>query len=299
MRRKIIWAVILVVFVAGITYLATNNSKTLATTDNGKITQADYYDEVKQSSAGRQVFAQMVINKVLDKKYGKEVTTSDVNKQYATLRAQYGDSKFKEYLTQAGMTEKQYKESLREKQVMQAAVKANYKISADKLKEAYDNYVPDTTISLITAKDQDSAQAAIDALDSGESWDDVYKEYSQTNSSVSGTGQMAAFDSTNTNVDSEIRKAAFNQDAGVYSATPVKGTNGTYYVVRTDAMAEKPAQSKIESKLKDKLTNDFINDTNNQDAMKKIIGKLLNKANVNIKDSDLKSALTGYMTANS
>ncbi len=298
MRRKFIWGVILVIFVAGVTYLAVSGSKTLATTDNGKITQADYYDEVKQSSAGRQVFAQMVINKVLDKKYGKEVTTADVEKQYATLRAQYGDSKFKQYLSQAGMTEKQYKESLREKQVMQAAVKANYKISADKLKEAYDNYVPDTTISLITAKDEDSAQAAIDALDSGESWDDVYKQYSQANSAVSGTGQMAAFDSTNTNVDSEIRKAAFNQDAGVYSASPVKGTNGTFYVVRTDAMAEKPAQSKIESKLKDKITNDFINDTNNQDEMKKIIGKLLNKANVNIKDSDLKSALTGYLTAN-
>lgn len=298
MRRKFIWGVILVIFVAGVTYLAVSGSKTLATTDNGKITQADYYDEVKQSSAGRQVFAQMVINKVLDKKYGKEVTTADVDKQYATLRAQYGDSKFKQYLSQAGMTEKQYKESLREKQVMQAAVKANYKISADKLKEAYDNYVPDTTISLITAKDEDSAQAAIDALDSGESWDDVYKQYSQANSAVSGTGQMAAFDSTNTNVDSEIRKAAFNQDAGVYSASPVKGTNGTFYVVRTDAMAEKPAQSKIESKLKDKITNDFINDTNNQDEMKKIIGKLLNKANVKIKDSDLKSALTGYLTAN-
>lgn len=298
MRRKFIWGVILVIFVAGVTYLAVSGSKTLATTDNGKITQADYYDEVKQSSAGRQVFAQMVINKVLDKKYGKEVTTADVDKQYATLRAQYGDSKFKQYLSQAGMTENQYKESLREKQVMQAAVKANYKISADKLKEAYDNYVPDTTISLITAKDEDSAQAAIDALDSGESWDDVYKQYSQANSAVSGTGQMAAFDSTNTNVDSEIRKAAFNQDAGVYSASPVKGTNGTFYVVRTDAMAEKPAQSKIESKLKDKITNDFINDTNNQDEMKKIIGKLLNKANVNIKDSDLKSALTGYLTAN-
>lgn len=298
MRRKFIWGVILVIFVAGVTYLAVSGSKTLATTDNGKITQADYYDEVKQSSAGRQVFAQMVINKVLDKKYGKEVTTADVDKQYATLRAQYGDSKFKQYLSQAGMTEKQYKESLREKQVMQAAVKANYKISADKLKEAYDNYVPDTTISLITEKDEDSAQAAIDALDSGQSWDDVYKQYSQANSAVSGTGQMAAFDSTNTNVDSEIRKAAFNQDAGVYSASPVKGTNGTFYVVRTDAMAEKPAQSKIESKLKDKITNDFINDTNNQDEMKKIIGKLLNKANVNIKDSDLKSALTGYLTAN-
>ncbi|CAK1225928.1 peptidylprolyl isomerase [Fructobacillus fructosus] len=298
MRRKFIWGVILVIFVAGVTYLAVSGSKTLATTDNGKITQVDYYDEVKQSSAGRQVFAQMVINKVLDKKYGKEVTTADVDKQYATLRAQYGDSKFKQYLSQAGMTEKQYKESLRDKQVMQAAVKANYKISADKLKEAYDNYVPDTTISLITAKDEDSAQAAIDALDSGESWDDVYKQYSQANSAVSGTGQMAAFDSTNTNVDSEIRKAAFNQDAGVYSASPVKGTNGTFYVVRTDAMAEKPAQSKIESKLKDKITNDFINDTNNQDEMKKIIGKLLNKANVNIKDSDLKSALTGYLTAN-
>ncbi|MBS9337409.1 peptidyl-prolyl cis-trans isomerase [Fructobacillus parabroussonetiae] len=297
MHRKLIWGIIAIVFVSGLTYLAVNGSKTLATTDNGKITQADFYDEVKQSSAGRTVFAQMVVNKVLDKKYGKQVTDSAVDTQYKTLKAQYGDEKFKEYLSQNGMSVKQYKQSLRDKQVMQAAVKANYTITSDQLSQAYENYVPDTTISLITAKSEDDAQAAIDELDSGSSWDDVYNQYSQSNSSVSGTGQMAPFDSTNSSVDSEIRKAAFNQDDGAYSSTPVKGSNGTYYVVRTDKMADKPAQSKIEQKLKDKITNDFISDSNNQDKMKKIIGKLLNKANVNVKDSDLKTALSGYYTA--
>ncbi|MBS9334791.1 peptidylprolyl isomerase [Fructobacillus sp. M1-13] len=297
MHRKLIWGVIAIVFVSGLTYLAVNGSKTLATTDNGKITQADYYDEVKQSAAGRQVFAQMVVNKVLDKNYGKQVTDSDVNKQYQVLKAQYGDEKFKEYLSQSGMSVKQYKKTLRDKQVMQAAVKANYKISSAQLAEAYENYVPDTKVSLITAKSEDDAQAAIDELDAGSSWDDVYNQYSQKNSAVSGTGQMPAFDSTNTSVDSEIRKAGFNQEAGDYSTSPVKASNGIYYVVRTDSMDEKPAQSKVEQKLKDKITNDFINDSNNQDEMKKIVGKLLNKANVNVKDSDLKTALSGYYKA--
>lgn len=297
MHRKIIWGFIALVFFGGIAYLGFATTKTLATTDAGKITQEEYIDKVKSSSAGKQVFAQMVIDKVLEKQYGKQVSKADVDNAFTTSKAQYGDS-FATMLSQSGMNEQQYRESLREKLVMNAAVKANYTVSKDKLNDAYNNYVPDTTISLITAKDQDTAQQAIDALNNGTSWDDVYKQYSSKNSQATKSGQLPAFDSTNTTVDSEIRKAAFNQDAGSYSSSPVKASSGSnYYVVRTDKMIDKPAESKVEQKLKDKLTNDFINDSNNTSDIQKIIGKILRKADVNIKDSDLKTALSAYLTA--
>ncbi|CAK1227460.1 peptidylprolyl isomerase [Fructobacillus cardui] len=297
MHRKVIWGFIVIVFVAGVAYLGLSTSKTLATTDAGKITQEEYYDKVKSSSAGKQVFAQMVIDKVLEKHYGSQVSKSDVTNAYTTAKAQYGDS-FATMLTQSGLTDTQYKESLREKLVMNAAVKANYKISKDKLNDAYNNYVPETTISLITAKDQDTAQQAIDALNNGTSWDDVYKQYSSKNTQVNKSGQLPAFDSTNTTVDSEIRKAAFNQDAGSYSSSPVKPSSGSnYYVVRTDKMASKPAESKVEQKLKDRLTSDFLSDSNNATEIQKIVGKILRKDDVSIKDSDLKNSLSGYLTA--
>ncbi|MCO0831594.1 peptidylprolyl isomerase [Fructobacillus sp. W13] len=297
MPRKVILGVLAAVFIAGLTFLAVNGSKTLATTDNGKITQADYVDELKQSSAGRQVFAQMVINKVLDKKYGKQVTDSEIDKSFNNMKSQYGEEKFKSYLSQNGMTTKQFKQNLRDKQVMQLAVKANYKPTRDQLNQAYEEYVPDTKVSLITTDNEDDAQAAIDALNDGAEWDDVFHQYSKQNAAVSGTGQLPAFDSTNTTIEQEVRMAGFNQGEGAYSETPVKGSKGNYYVVRMDHMDEKPAQEKVESKLKDKLTNDFINDSKNQDEMKKIIGKLLSAADVKVKDSDLKGALSGYMKA--
>ncbi|GAP00507.1 peptidyl-prolyl cis-trans isomerase [Fructobacillus ficulneus] len=297
MFRKIMWGLIALVFIGGVTFLGLTTTKTLVTTDAGKITKEEYYNQVKSTSAGKQVFAQMVIDKVFEKQYGKQVSKSDVNNAFTTAKAQYGDS-FASMLTQSGMTESQYKTSLREKLVMNAAVKANYTISKSKLSDAYNNYVPDTTISLITAKDQDTAQQAIDALNNGTSWDDVYKQYSSKNSQANKSGQLPAFDSTNTTVDTEIRKAAFNQSVGSYSTDPVKASSGSnYYVVRTDKMIDKPAQSKVEQKLKDKLTNDFINDSNNQTAIQKIIGKLLRKNDVTIKDSDLKNALAAYLTA--
>ncbi|MDF7636830.1 peptidyl-prolyl cis-trans isomerase [Leuconostocaceae bacterium ESL0958] len=294
--KKIVWGALVLIVLGGGAYLATHASKTLATTSDGKITKEDYYKDFKKSSAGQQAFAQMVINKVLYKKYGNQVSDDDVTKAYNTQKSQYGDQ-FEKQLQQSGMSKSQFKQNLKDKLVMQAAVKANYSISKDQLKQAYDSYVPDTTISLISAKDQDTANQAVDALNNGTSWDDVYNQYSSKDSKASKSGQLPAFDSTDTNLDSEIRKAAFNQEAGHISDAFKGASSNTYYIVRTDKIADKPAQSKVEQKLKDKLTNDFINDSKNQEKIQKIIGKLLRKDDVDIKDSDLKNSLSGYLAS--
>ncbi|CAH1849931.1 peptidylprolyl isomerase [Convivina praedatoris] len=297
MRRKIVWGLLIVIFLGGLVYLFFNSSKTVMTSTAGKITEKEYYDDVKKSAAGQQEFANMVINKVLNKEYGKDVSKSDSDKAFDTQKAQYG-SQFKEVLAQNNMTEEQFKESIRNKMIMTYAVKANYKISQKQLDEAYSNYQPETTISLITAKNQDDAQAAIDDINAGDSWASVYKKYSSENKNASATGQLPAFDSTNTSVDSEIRKAAFNMSGvGAISDSPVKGTSGNYHVIKIDKVSDKPAQSKVEKKLKDKIATDFLNDSKNQTEIQKIIGSILRKDDVSVKDTDLKNALSGYMTS--
>ena len=64
----------LLAVVAGITLmlpLAACGNKAIATTSGGKITQSEYYSSMKQTSQGKAVLQQMILDKVLQKQYGK------------------------------------------------------------------------------------------------------------------------------------------------------------------------------------------------------------------------------------
>ena len=63
--RKFIWGLIIVIFGGGLIYLGFNSSKTLMTSDSGKITEKEFVADLKQSPAGQQEFANLVINKVV------------------------------------------------------------------------------------------------------------------------------------------------------------------------------------------------------------------------------------------
>ena len=68
-----------VVAVAGVALstAACSNSGTKATVASykgGKITQEQYYDEMKKSQAGKSTLANMIINRALEQQYGKYVS---------------------------------------------------------------------------------------------------------------------------------------------------------------------------------------------------------------------------------
>ena len=50
--------------------LAACGNKAVATTIGGKITESEYYSSMKQTSNGKQVLQQMILDKVLEKQYG-------------------------------------------------------------------------------------------------------------------------------------------------------------------------------------------------------------------------------------
>ncbi len=62
--------------------LAACSSKTVATTSGGKITESQYYDSMKKTTSGKQVLQQMILDKILEGKYGDKVTDKAVNKEY-------------------------------------------------------------------------------------------------------------------------------------------------------------------------------------------------------------------------
>ncbi len=52
--------------------LAGCGSKTIASLKGGKITQDEYYKEIKETSAGKQQLQQMILQKALENQYGSK-----------------------------------------------------------------------------------------------------------------------------------------------------------------------------------------------------------------------------------
>ncbi|MCQ5137514.1 hypothetical protein NE628_15015, partial [Coprococcus eutactus] len=67
---------------------------------------------MKQTSAGKQVLQQMILDKVLEKQYGSQVSKSKVNSEYNAYKKQYGSS-FSTVLQQNGLTTKTLKQQIR------------------------------------------------------------------------------------------------------------------------------------------------------------------------------------------
>ncbi|MCQ2570240.1 MAG: peptidylprolyl isomerase, partial [Limosilactobacillus sp.] len=88
--------------------LAACGNRVMATTSGGKITQDQYYKKLKQSSAGQEVMQQMILDQVLEKQYGKQVTDKKVNAQFNSYKDSYGAA-FNTMLQQNGMTAQSFK----------------------------------------------------------------------------------------------------------------------------------------------------------------------------------------------
>lgn len=268
--------------------------KSIATTDSGSISQADYYKKLKSTTEGQQQLANMIIQKVLDKKYGDKVSSKAITKQYDDVKAQYG-SQFSTALANNGMTEDSFKESLELQALEKAAVEANSKFTTKQLKEQYKNYTPNVNVSVILVSSEDEAKDMISKLDDGDKFATLAKKYSTDSSTKDKGGKMDAFDSTNTTLEDDFKTAAFKLKKGEYTKTPVKSdTYSGYFVIKMDSRDDKKSFTTLKSKMKEILVTNEMSDSSKVQA---IIGNELAKANVNIKDLQLKNVLATYTQA--
>ena len=104
---------------------------------------------------------------------------------------------------------------------------------------------------------------------------------------------MAAFDNDSTSVDTSLKTAAFKLDkVGDMSTEPIKTQYG-YSVIK---LLKKPAKGNMkdhEAELKSKIYASWMQDST---VMQSVISKVLKRADVSIKDDDLKDVLAGYVT---
>ena len=265
-------------------------SQTVATTNGGKITQNQFYNRMKTTPQGKSVLQQMILDKILEKNYGSDVKSSQVEALINQYKEQYG-SEFSALLQQQGMTESQFKRTMRSKLLLREAIKHNIDFTDGMLKKQFKNFEPKVTVAQILVPSKAKAQTVISKLKNGDSFKSLAKEYSKDSSTKSNGGELAPFDNT-AKLNSKFKKAAFNLNEGAYTKTPVKTQYG-YQIIK---MINKPRRGTYQDNkgaLEDQITD---KEMNNSSLLHKIVAKELRKGNVNIQDNDLKNILANYMT---
>ncbi|WP_295728490.1 peptidylprolyl isomerase [uncultured Limosilactobacillus sp.] len=275
--------------------LAACGNKAVATTSGGKVTQDEYYSSMKNTSQGKAVLQQMILDKVLQKQYGKEVSKTDVNKEYNSYKSQYGSS-FSAVLQQQNLTEKTFKDQIKSRLLLEAAVRHYSTFSNKAINKQWKKYEPKVQTAEILVGSEDEAKDIISQLDSTsgnkyKKFKKLAKSKSTDTSNKSTGGIVPAFDNTSTSVDSAYKKAAFKLKTGEYTTDPVKTDNG-YQVIY---MVKHPAKGAKSAHIADLKTQIVQENMNNQSFMEKVISKVLKKGNVSIKDKDLQNILSQYL----
>ena len=234
----------------------------------------------------------MILNKVLEHKYGDKVKKSEVNNQLKQYKSQYG-SEFSAMLQQQGMTESQLKGSIRDNLLLKQAVLAKTSFTDKDLQKQFKSYEPKVTVKAITVKDKDTAQTVISELQNGKKFDTLAKKYSTDDTTKNKGGLLPPFDNTSTSVDSKVKKAAFSLKNGQYTTEPVK-TDAGYEVIEMVKHPSKGSWKDHKSELKDQLATSRMN---NSTTLHNVVSKVLKDGDVHIEDKSLSNILSGYVDA--
>lgn len=290
--KKSLKTLLLIAAFSGVALTATGCSKTVANYKGVKITQEDFYNKVKKSPAGQAILANMIINRTLQQQYGSQVSKKKVNTAYDNARKQYG-ARFEMVLQQNGMTPEAYKESIQTNLLLQAALKDIKPITKAQEKKAWKEYQPKVRVQHILVEKEDTAKKVIEELGKGASFKDLAKKYSTDTGTSKNAGKIEPFDSSDTTLDADFKEAAFKLKTGEYTKKPVKTQFG-YHIIK---MIKHPSKGSFQSHKSEIIARIYQKMAQDQNVIKSVLGVVLKRANVNIKDNDLKNVLTQYMDA--
>ncbi len=292
--KKYIKKAAAVIAVAGIalsTAACSSGNKTVASYKGGKITQQEYYDEMKKSQSGKTALANMLINHILEQQYGDKVSKKQVDKQYNNYKKQYGNQ-FEAVLQQNGMTVSSFKQNLKTNLLSEAALKDIKKISKSQEEKAWKAYQPKVTVQHILVSKKSKAEQITAELKNGKSFKSLVKKYSLDTGTKNNAGKLPAFDSTDTSLDPSFKAAAFKLKTGETTKSPIKSQSG-YHIIR---MIKHPAKGTFASHKKEIDNQIYQSMSQDQQTMHEVISKVIKKAGVDIKDKDLKDVLASYVS---
>ncbi|AMK71621.1 MULTISPECIES: peptidylprolyl isomerase [Bacillus] len=284
--KKIAIAAITATSILALSACSSGDKEVIAKTDAGDVTKGELYTNMKKT-AGASVLTQLVQEKVLDKKY--KVSDKEI------------DNKLKEYKTQLGdqytALEKQYgkdylKEQVKYELLTQKAAKDNIKVTDDEIKEYWEGLKGQIRASHILVADKKTAEEIEKKLKKGEKFDALAKEYSTDTGSATNGGELGWISKDNEQLDSTFRKAAFKLKTNEVS-DPVKTQFGYHIIKKTE---ERGKYDDMKKELKSEVLEQKLNDSN---AVQEAVQKVMKKADIEVKDKDLKATFNTSSTSNS
>ncbi|WP_413287099.1 peptidylprolyl isomerase [Bacillus mojavensis] len=273
--KKIAIAAITATSILTLSACSSGDKEVIAKTDAGDVTKGELYTYMKKT-AGASALTQLAQEKVLDKKYkvtDKEVENklqeykTQLGDQYSTIKKQYGEDFLKETVKMELLTEK--------------AAKDNIKVTDDEVKEYWENLKGQIRASHILVADKKTAEEVEKKLKKGEKFESLAKEYSTDTSSATNGGELGWISKDNEQLDSTFRKAAFKLKTNEVSE-PVKTQFGYHIIKKTE---ERGKYEDMKKELKSDVLDQKLNDNT---AVQAAVQKVMKKADIDVKDKDLK-----------
>lgn len=273
-------------------------SKDIASMKGGTITVEDFFNQVKTSQQSQQDVRNMIIYKVFEQKFGKDVSDKDVQAKYDEAKKNASDQgqNLEDQLKQYGYTEKSYKAAIKQQLAVEAGIESHIKITDEDLKTAWASFHPEVEAQLIQVATEDEAKEIKKQLDDGGDFAKIAKEKS-TDTATKEDGGKIKFDSQTETVPEQVKEAAFKLKDGQVSepiqATDSTGYQTTFYIVK---MVKNQDKGNDMEPYKKELTEIAKNNKkNDQEFVNKVISDELKEANVKIKDDAFKDVLAGLI----
>lgn len=276
------WALSVAV-AAGLIGLTACNSDKEAVVESkaGDISKEEFYNVMKDRY-GDQVLQEMVYEKVLSDKY--TVTDKEVKAKVKELKDQMGEN-FDSALASSGYnSEADLKRALRIGMLQEKAAIADINVKEAEVKEAYENYKPDLKARHILVKDKKTAEEVKAKLDKGGDFAGLAKEYSTDTGTAAKGGDLGWFSTGEMVPEFETAAAKLKKDE---ISKPVKSEFG-YHIIQLQDKKEKESYKDMKKDLEYKLKVAKIDQTKVQN----ILDSEIKKADVKVKDKELKDSIT-------
>lgn len=286
-----------------VTLAGCSGGKDIVTMKGGKITDTQFFDELKKSATSSETLVNMIIQKITLDDYGKKVDQKEIDKQYAAYEEQNGGKKqFEALLKQNNMDAKQFKENIKQSLAFKEMLKSHIKITDADLKETWKTYHPQVETQIMSFDSKEDAEKALKKVNDGEDFAKIAKSDSHDTTTKEDGGKVK-FDSTATTepagvtVPAEVKEAAYKLEDGKVSDLITVQNQQTgadvYYIVKM----VKNKQKGNDYKPYEKELKEIFEQTKMADAtfQQEVIGEELDKANVKIKDNQYKDILTPYL----
>ncbi|MFD0769581.1 peptidylprolyl isomerase PrsA [Bacillus sp. CGMCC 1.60114] len=253
------------------------SSDPIATSTAGTVTKGEF-DQALKERFGKDMLYEMMAQDIMIKKY--KVSDEEVDKEFKKVKDQAGDN-FKTFLESNRMkNEDDLKKQIRSSLAIDKAVR-----NTVTEKDIKARYKPDIRASQILVNDEQTANDIKKQLNSGASFEELAKQYSEDTASKANGGDLGYFGPGK--MVPEFEEAAYKLNVGEISE-PVKSSKGYHIIKLTDKKALKP-YDEVKDSIRKTIEEERVQDNT---WRQKVLTDELKKANIKVKDSELKDTFT-------